>query len=161
MNAEITASKQRGRPFTKGQSGNPAGKPKGVRNRSTLAAEALLDGEAEQLTRKAIELALAGDTIALKLCLERILPPRKDRTVMFSLPALENADRGASITAVLEAVSEGRITPCEAEIVVKLIDMRDRAGGAEDPQVNSLVISPAFISPSLDEGMMPGRKQFS
>jgi hypothetical protein len=159
MDAEIAVSKQRGRPFTKGQSGNPEGKPKGVRNRSTLAAEALLDGEAEQLTRKAIELALAGDTIALKLCLERILPPRKDRTVMFSLPALENADRVASITAILEAVSEGRITPSEAEMVVKLIDMRDRAGSVEDTQVNRLVLSPAFIAPSVEEGMMPERKK--
>jgi len=49
--AEIEASKQRGWSFTKGQSGNPAGKPKGFRNRSTLAVESLLDGEAEQLTR--------------------------------------------------------------------------------------------------------------
>lgn len=160
MDAEIAASKQRGRPFTKGQSGNPAGKPKGVKNRSTLAAEALLDGEAEQLTRKAIELALSGDTMALKLCLERILPPRKDRTVIFSLPGLENADRGASIAAILEAVSQGRITPGEAETVVKLLDMRDRAGGAEDIQlVNRLVLSPAFIAPSLDKGIMPERKQ--
>lgn len=158
--AEITASKQRGRPFTKGQSGNPAGKPKGVRNRSTLAAEALLDGEAEQLTRKAIELALAGDTIALKLCLERILPPRKDRAVMFSLPGLKNADRASSITAILEAVSQGSITPSEAEMVVKLLDMRDRAGGAEDSQINRLVLSPAFITPSLEDEMMSERKQF-
>lgn len=159
MDAEIAVSKQRGKPFTKGQSGNPAGKPKGVRNRSTLAAEALLDGEAEQLTRKAIELALAGDTIALKLCLERILPPRKDRTVMFSLPALENADRASSITAILEAVSQGRITPGEAEMVVKLLDVRDRAGGTEDPQINRLVLSPVFVAPSLDRGGMPERKQ--
>lgn len=159
MDAENSIQKQRGRPFTKGQSGNPAGKPKGVRNRSTLAAEALLDGEAEQLTRKAIELALGGDTIALKLCLERILPPRKDRTVMFSLPGLKNADRASSITAILEAVSQGRITPSEAEMVVKLLDMRDRVGGTQDPQINRLVLSPAFIKPALVEGMMPEPKQ--
>ena len=59
MSAANTARNQRGRPFTKGQSGNPAGKPKGARHRATLAAEALLDGEAEALTRKAIELALS------------------------------------------------------------------------------------------------------
>jgi hypothetical protein len=48
-------------PFQPGQSGNRAGKRKGTRNKVTLAVEALLDGEAETLTRKAIELAKAGD----------------------------------------------------------------------------------------------------
>jgi hypothetical protein len=66
VSTEIAAVKQRGRPFVKGQSGNPRGKPKGVRNRATLAAEALLDGEAEALTRKAVEMALGGDVMALK-----------------------------------------------------------------------------------------------
>ena len=62
---ENTGAKQGGR-FQKGRSGNPAGKPKGARHRATLAAEALLDGEAEALTRKAIELALAGDRAVTK-----------------------------------------------------------------------------------------------
>src|SRR5689334_3084270 len=73
-----TGGKQGGR-FSKGQSGNPRGKPKGARHRSTLAAEALLDGEAEALTRKAIEMALAGESTALRLCLNRILSPRRER----------------------------------------------------------------------------------
>ena len=68
------AGKQRGRPWAKGESGNPRGKRQGARHRTTLAAEALLDGEAKALTRKAIELALAGETVALRLCLDRILP---------------------------------------------------------------------------------------
>ena len=63
-----------------------AGKPKGARHRSTLAAEALLDGEGEQLMRKAVDLALGGDTIALRLCLDRIIPPRRERLVRFKLP---------------------------------------------------------------------------
>jgi uncharacterized protein DUF5681 len=57
MSTEIAAAKQRGRPFKPGQSGNPKDRPKGARNRATIAAESLLDGEAEALTRKAIELA--------------------------------------------------------------------------------------------------------
>ena len=60
--------------FEKGVSGNPNGRPKSARNKSTLAAEALLDGEAGALTRKAIELALNGDLGAIRLCLERIIP---------------------------------------------------------------------------------------
>ena len=65
--AENSTKEQRGRPFVKGQSGNPKGKPKGVRNRLTLAAEALLDGEAETITRKAVELAKDGDMTAIRL----------------------------------------------------------------------------------------------
>ena len=60
-----SAGEQRGRPFKKGQSGNPAGKPKGLRNKRTLDLEALLDGEAQAITRKAVEMAKAGDTVAM------------------------------------------------------------------------------------------------
>ena len=57
----------RGQPFVKGRSGNPGGRPPGARNRKTLAAAMLLDGEAEALTRKAVELALSGDPTAMRL----------------------------------------------------------------------------------------------
>ena len=80
MNAAAkTAGQQRGRPFQPGQSGNPHGRPVGSRHRATLAAEALPDGEAEELTRTAINLTKGGDMAALRLCLERICPPRRDR----------------------------------------------------------------------------------
>jgi Family of unknown function (DUF5681) len=92
MDAENSGPKQRGRPFKPGQSGNPAGKPKGARNRSTIAAELLLEGEAKALTRKAIELGLAGDTTALRLCLERLVPPRKDRPISLDLPAIKSTE---------------------------------------------------------------------
>ena len=58
--------------FEPGQSGNPSGRPRGSRNATTLALEALLDGQAEALTQKAIDLALTGDMAALRLCLDRI-----------------------------------------------------------------------------------------
>ena len=64
----------RGRPFEKGRSGNPAGRRVGCRNRTTITAAALLAGEAEALTRKAVEPTLVGDPTALRLCIERILP---------------------------------------------------------------------------------------
>jgi hypothetical protein len=73
MSPVNTGEQQAGR-FTKGESGNPAGRPRGSRNAVTLAAEAMLDGEAEALTRKAIDMALAGDTVALKLCIDRFSP---------------------------------------------------------------------------------------
>src|SRR6202022_2791341 len=81
----------RGRPFAKGRSGHPAGRPAGSPNKKTLAAAVLLEGEAEALTRRAVELALAGDPTAMRLCIERILPPCRERTVKFALPTIESA----------------------------------------------------------------------
>jgi hypothetical protein len=81
----------RGRPFEKGRSGNPAGRRTGSRNKTTLAAAALLAGESEALTCKAVELALAGDPTAMRLCIERLLPPCRERTVKFTLPPIECA----------------------------------------------------------------------
>ena len=56
-----TKKKQHG--FQPGQSGNPAGRPRGSRNKATIAAETLLDGEAQALSRKAVELALEGEKL--------------------------------------------------------------------------------------------------
>jgi Family of unknown function (DUF5681) len=121
--AENTAGMQRGKPFEPGKSGNPAGKPKGSRNAATLALELLLDGEAEALTRKAVDLALGGDITALRLCLDRILPARKDRPIAFEMPPINNAvDARAASAALLGAVSSGNLTPSEASEVGKLID---------------------------------------
>jgi len=128
MTAETTAGQQRGKPFPKGQSGNPSGRPVGARNKTSLAVEALLDGEAEGLTRKAIELAKAGDMQALRLCLERILPPRRDRPVSFELPEIACPKQAAdAISAVLAAVARGDITPTEASEVSKIVDVYVRA----------------------------------
>ena len=68
-----------------------SGKPKGTRHKATQAALALLDGEAEALTRQAVTMALGGDATALRLCLERIAPPRRDAPVTFDLPPMETA----------------------------------------------------------------------
>ena len=92
MSGEIAAAKQRGRPFQPGQSGNPKGKPKGARNRAPLAAEVLLDGEAEALTRKAIELALAGDTVALRIVWNGCCRPGKIGRLRLNCRMLRVAD---------------------------------------------------------------------
>jgi hypothetical protein len=121
--APVDTVKKQGSRFRKGSSGNPNGRPKGSRNVATLACEALLDGQAEALTQKAIEMALAGDVVAMKLCLERIYPPRKDRPVTFTLPPLASARDAADVSAaVTAAVSNGDITLGEAAEVAKLID---------------------------------------
>ena len=102
--------------------GNP-GKPKGSRHKATQASLALLEGEAEALTRKAVETALAGDTTALRLCLERIAPVRKDLPVQFALPGMNSAEDAAKAAgAVLAALSDGELTPSEASHVMSLIE---------------------------------------
>src|SRR6516162_8095387 len=116
-----TGEQQAGR-FRKGRSGNPAGRPRGARNATTMAAEALSQGEAEKLTRKAIDMALAGDTVALKLCLDRIYPARKDRPVTFPLPPITSARDAADIAAaVADGVAAGHLTPSEAAEIGKVI----------------------------------------
>jgi uncharacterized protein DUF5681 len=124
--ADNAAERQRrrgpGRPFEKGKSGNPCGMRKGTRHRITMLAEQLLDGEAEALTRKAIELGLTGDGAALRLCLDRILPSRRDRPVAFSLPPLScPADAIAAMGAIAAAVGDGELTPSEAAEISALV----------------------------------------
>jgi len=102
--------------------GNP-GKPKGARHRATQAALALLDGEVEALTRKAVETALAGDMAALRLCLERIAPTRKDAPVTFNLPPMQSAaDAAKAAGAVLDAVALGDLTPTEGTYIMALVE---------------------------------------
>ncbi|HVC54039.1 MAG TPA: DUF5681 domain-containing protein [Stellaceae bacterium] len=121
--AKREPGKPRGRGFAKGQSGNPAGRQRGSQNRATLAAQLLLDGEAEALSRKAVELALGGDVAALRLCLDRIVGPRRDRAVAFALPAIDSAtDLAAALAAVAAAVSEGTLTPAEAFDMARVAD---------------------------------------
>ena len=100
-----------------------AGRPKGTRHKATQAVLSLLDGQAEALTQRAVQLALAGDSTALRLCLERLAPPRKDAPVTFPLPPMSTAkDAAQAAGAVLEAVSEGDLTPSEGAQVMALID---------------------------------------
>src|SRR5271169_4787644 len=100
--AENTAPIQRGRPFAPGKSGNPKGRPKGARNNATVIAEVLLDGEANAITRKLIDKALEGDTTALRLCLDRLLPPKRGRPVSFKLPAkIETAADAAQASSLV------------------------------------------------------------
>lgn len=114
MNGRDTAGR-----FAAGNSGRPAG----ARNKATMAALELMDGEAEALSRKAVELAFAGDTVALRLCLERVAPARKDVPVQFALPQMKTArDAAEAAAAVLQAVSAGDLTPTEGAQVMGLVD---------------------------------------
>lgn len=117
-NGETTGRDAGGR-FTEG---NP-GRPQGARHKATRAALALLDGEAEALTRQAVTMALDGDGTALRLCLERIAPPRRDAPVQFDLPRMETVrDAAKAAGAVLEAVALGDLTPTEGAHIMGLVE---------------------------------------
>jgi hypothetical protein len=107
--------------------GNP-GRPKGSRHKTTLAIEALLAGQAEKLTEKAIQMALGGDVTAMRLCLDRLAPPPKDRPIQIAMPRLAGVqDMTTATAAVVDAVSSGAITPSEGEAISKLIEVHRRA----------------------------------
>jgi hypothetical protein len=121
--AANAAGKQRGRPFVKGQSGNPAGKKTGTRHAVTWAVEMLLEGEAEALTRKAVSMALAGDTVALRLCLDRIAPPRREALVEIELPKITSPmDLPGVAARLVEATARGEIAPGEARSLATLLE---------------------------------------
>src|ERR1700693_2926327 len=98
----------RGRPWKKGQSGNPAGRRKRCRNKATVMAELYLDGEAEGLVRKAVEMAYAGDALGLRLCRDRTIAPRRERPEPVALPPVRSAaDLAPAMGAVAAAVARG------------------------------------------------------
>ena len=100
-----------------------SGRPKGSRNKATLVIVSLLEGQAEALTQTAVTKALEDDSVALRLCMERIAPAPKDQPVSFNLPKMKNAlDASEAAGSVLTAVSEGELTPIEAMRVMGLID---------------------------------------
>lgn len=113
--------------FKKGQSGNPRGRPKGALNKATLAVQALFDDEAKNISLKAVELALKGDTVALRLCLERICPPRRERTVLLDIPATDTPKGMVeAMSRIIAAVASGVIAPGEGTALAALIENQRR-----------------------------------
>ena len=124
---------ERSTKFEKGRSGNPAGRPKGSRNRVAAALDLVFDQSAEKVAAKAIEMALGGDAQALRMCLDRLVPPRKDRPIAFDLPPIEvTADLPKATGAILRAMAAGELTPAEAADVSKSVDVHVRAIEAHD-----------------------------
>ncbi|HVH81722.1 MAG TPA: DUF5681 domain-containing protein [Stellaceae bacterium] len=115
-----------GRPFQKGQSGNPQGRPAGSRNAATRLAEAMLCDEAPTLTRTLLDFAYGGDRGLLKAAFLTAVP-RRARTVAVALPEIKTAaDLVPAMAAITRAVAEGALTPYEAGELARLVETAAR-----------------------------------
>jgi len=119
------SNKPRGKPFEKGNSGNPSGRPNGARNRALVAVEALLEGELDIILRNLIEAAKAGDMAATRIIMDRVLPTRRRRPISIDLPTITDAASAAeALDAILSAVSRGDLLLDEANELNALIASR-------------------------------------
>ncbi len=120
--------------FQPGHSGNSAGRPKGSKDRRTQLRE-LLQPHAEALIEKAVNLALAGDTTALKLCLDRIIPALKPQQepVTLELPTGTLTEQAA---AIFKAVADGEITTDEGTVLIGLLHDQARIQDADENHTN-------------------------
>jgi Family of unknown function (DUF5681) len=115
-------------PFQPGQSGNPAGRPPGARNKRSIISDAMFEGEADALVRRAVDQGLDGDLRAIRLILDRLEPARKDRYIDMRLPPVKCAkDSIAAFEAISSAVAQGELTPLEANAVSSFLDRHVRA----------------------------------
>jgi hypothetical protein len=111
-----------GRPWPKGVSGNPSGRPDGALSRKCLHVRQLLDADAEAVIAKLIELALAGDVAAIKIVMDRISPVPRDRPIAVALPTISNAqDAMDALGAIVSAVGAGHVSPLEGETLSRLL----------------------------------------
>ena len=130
--AEKLAKTQRRRIFQPGNYCDQRGSRE-ARNKTGIALEALLDTEATAITCKVIEKALEGDIAALRLCIERLLPVRRERPMAFELPKIETAaDALKASSALLAACAEGTLSPREATEIMALIEINQDTGTDQD-----------------------------
>ena len=123
------APKTRGKPFEPGN----AGRPKGSRNRVTVAVEKLLEADAENIAKVAVEFAKGGDTTLIKAVLDRVAPPRKEATIKVALPPIQSpADAPAVAARLIEAVAAGEIAPGEAQSLAALLESYRRQSELAD-----------------------------
>jgi hypothetical protein len=116
----------RGKPF---QLGNKfgRGRPPGSRNKVASALQQTLEVHAETLTKKCAQLALQGNTTAMRLCMERLLPARRQRVLQFKLPAIKTInDLATASETVVRGVTRGLLTPGEGQAFTVMLDGRRR-----------------------------------
>jgi hypothetical protein len=123
----VERPRPRGRPWRKGQSGNPKGRPRRARQAADVA-EALIARKAVLLTNKLIELALSGDRAALRLCLDRITPSRREPPIDLELPAINSRDDLlAALTVIADAAASGALTSSQSAALTQMLIALRRA----------------------------------
>lgn len=126
--AETTRPKQRGRPWPKGQSGNPAGRPPGSRHEALKALDAIGAEGATEIMRAVVDAARTGDMRAADILLRRLWPERKGRPVALALPPLTGAASIAdALAAVVSAVADGDVSPEEGQAVAAILETQRKA----------------------------------
>jgi hypothetical protein len=111
-----------GRPWSKGQSGNPNGRPDGALSRKCLHVRQLLDANAEQVIAQVVTAALGGDMQACKMILDRISPVPRDRPITVALPEIRDAEAAmTALAAIVGSVADGVVSPLEGESLSRLL----------------------------------------
>ena len=114
--------------FIRGQSGNPAGRLPGTRNRATMIVEQLFDGAGPELARDALAMARGGDSPLMRQILRSVIGPRRHRASSFALPPLRDAgDVAPAIAAIAAAAADGAISTAEASEMSQVIERYMRA----------------------------------
>ncbi len=117
-----------GNRFRPGVSGNPKGRPKGVPNRATTMVQKILDGKAKDLVDALVKQALKGDVTALRLCLDRIVAPVRERAIAVPIPAPTSAGEIAeALRVVFGASTSGGLMPGEAQTLAALLESQRKA----------------------------------
>src|SRR5215472_4016257 len=117
--------------FQPGQSGNPAGRAVGSRNKKTLAAEAALFDHAKELVENLVGRAKRGEPAAMRLCMERILPVGRGRPLPIELPSIRSTeDALAAADVIMDALKEGAISAREAVDLLRVVEGLTRLTGA-------------------------------
>lgn len=119
-------NKPRGRPFEPGNSFGK-GRPKGSRNKNQAPGQHILDQYGEHVLHKCVALALQGHAVALRLCMERISPARREAYIRLNLPAIESAqDVNCAADQVTQAIRRGQMTPSQGATMMHLLERRSR-----------------------------------
>lgn len=114
--------------FSTGKSGNPAGRPKGSKNRATLLAIAAMEGELDAIVKSIIKAAKAGDMTAAKLVVDKLVPAAKDRPLNLTLPkVIDISSCLQAQTTLVDAVASGELLAGEGQMLSALIENQRRA----------------------------------